>query len=70
MKVFVWERIKYASDSFHTEGGVVVFAKNLERAMELAEKENVKWNGESPDDVRKVFGGIEAVYIMPDAGCC
>jgi hypothetical protein len=72
MKVFVWKRVDKCSDNYHEQGGVVVFAESEKRAREIAN--NVKGceiePNEIPDDVRDVIGGIEAVYIMPDAGCC
>jgi len=72
MKVFIWEEVDQATDSFHPEGGVVVFAETLEKAIELANKENgcnIASNCE-PDEIREVIGGEEKVYIMPNAGCC
>jgi len=72
MKVFVWERIEKCSDSYHPEGGVVVFAETEERARLIAkEKTDCEISiNEKPDDIREVLGGEEKVYIMPDAGCC
>lgn len=72
MKVFVWSSVEKCSDAFHSGGGVVVFAETEERARELA---NLRDGcdvapDEQPDDVREVSGGDEAVYIMPNAGCC
>jgi hypothetical protein len=72
MKVFVWERIEKATDSFHSEGGLVVFAATEERARELANAQGgceLKPT-EAPDEVRDVVGGEEKVFIMPDSGCC
>lgn len=70
MNVYVWERIDKASGNYHEEGGVVVFAKTLERAIELASSKGATIRAdEAPDEVRKT-SGKEAVYIMPDAGCC
>jgi hypothetical protein len=71
MKVFVWSRVRQCSDSYHSEGGVVVFAENEVRARELANCEPgcEILESEQPDDVREVVGGEETVYIMPDAGC-
>ena len=78
MKVFVWQRIQHATSHYHPQGGVVVFAENVQRARELAAQnstdegkpECVITVDEAPDAVREVVGGEEAVYIMPDAGCC
>ena len=71
MKVFVWSYVADLTQNYHSGGGLIVFAENVERAMELAVGDHgVKFAGELPDDVRVVEGGAEAVYVMPDAGCC
>lgn len=81
MKVFVWKWLPVVSDNWHSDGGLVVFAETLERAKELAAMNGVRWepkqdepveewNRLDPDEIRSVEGGVEAVYIMPDAGCC
>jgi hypothetical protein len=72
MKVFVWERIDECSDSYHPEGGIVVFADTEERAREIANAVQgcAILPTEIPDDAREVMGGDERVFIMPDAGCC
>jgi hypothetical protein len=72
MKVFVWEEICQCATRYHHEGGVVVFAESETRAREIANA----CPGcaidptEHPNDIREVAGGEEAVYIMPNAGCC
>ena len=71
MKVFVWEYVKKCSKAYHSDGGVVVFAEDEARARILANSQDgcsIKSN-EKPNEVRECEGG-EAVYIMPDAGCC
>ncbi len=72
MKVFVWRRIGQATNNYHSEGGVVVFAKSEKRAREIANAVDgcCIEDSEAPNDVRDVTDGKEAVYIMPDAGCC
>jgi 3-hydroxyisobutyrate dehydrogenase-like beta-hydroxyacid dehydrogenase len=72
MKVFVWSYVHELTNSYHSGGGLVVFAKDLERAQELAKAEGVKFTvGDSvPDHVREVKGKEEMVFLMPDAGCC
>lgn len=72
MKVFVWEDVDTCCDRYHSSGGVVVFADSEERARELANQQDgcaIK-DTEMPSDVREVIGGNEAVFIMPNAGCC
>ncbi|NLZ11094.1 MAG: hypothetical protein GX086_07160 [Alcaligenaceae bacterium] len=72
MKVFVWKEVAQCSDSYHSEGGVVVFAENEERARDLANSTPgcAIQHDEAPDEVRDVMGGSERVFIFPDAGCC
>lgn len=70
MKVFVWERIGKVSDREHEDGGLVVFAETLERAIELANQAGAyPKENEHPDTIRETEGN-EAVFVMPDAGCC
>jgi hypothetical protein len=72
MKVFVWLRVDKCSESYHSEGGVVVFAEDEEKARAFAnaiEGCAIKPE-EMPNEVRGVDGGPEVAYIMPDAGCC
>jgi hypothetical protein len=71
MKVFVWKRIGHASNSYHSEGGVVVFAETEERAKELATTKGCKFLvTEKPNEIREVAKGEEKVFVMRDAGCC
>lgn len=71
MKVFVWNYVCELTDSYHSGGGLIVFAETEERARQLAIEQGVKFGkSENPDDVREVSGGAEAIYVMPDAGCC
>lgn len=75
MKVFVWARIDHATDNYHREGGVVVFAATEAEARELAAQQGAHIRDtEKPDDVRTLttLGRPKKpkVYIMPDTGCC
>ena len=70
MNVYVWERIERASNNYHPQGGVVVFANTLEEAIDMAaQKGALIANDELPDEIRTTKGK-KAIYIMPDAGCC
>ena len=71
MKVFVWKRVQQTTDNYHSEGGLVVFSDSIERARQMANKAAgvLLRDDEHPDEVRECEGG-EAIYIMPDAGCC
>jgi hypothetical protein len=72
MKVFIWTSVSVVSDNWHSGGGLVVFADDELRAREIANTTNGVHISEKelPDDVREVGDGSEAVYVMPNAGCC
>ena len=72
MKVYVWSQIAHCSTALHSGGGVVAFAETEKRARELANANPGCCinEDEAPDVVCEVVEGEEAVYIMPDAGCC
>lgn len=71
MTVFIWERIQHCSDHYHEEGGVVVFAKDEARAIELATLEGCEFKVyEKPDYAVQIESEEEKVFIFPDAGCC
>jgi hypothetical protein len=69
MKVFVWKEVPdCGSGRYHAQGGIVVFAENLERATAVAADHGAHGIG-LPDDTRDASGD-EAFYVFPDAGCC
>lgn len=72
MKVFIWQYVSQVSSNYHSGGGLVVFADNETRAREIANSDPDVHVADSdiPDEVRSVYGGQEAMFIMPDAGCC
>lgn len=69
MKVFIWTRVEEATQNYHSEGGVVVFADTEVRARALASAERACIAEDEHPEVRDA-SGPEAVYIFPDAGCC
>lgn len=73
MKVFVWQYINQLTDNYHSDGGLVVVAKDLERAHELARNEGVEFSeGELTPTIEYNTddSAEEKVFIFPDAGCC
>ena len=74
MKMFIWERIEEATESWHPEAGLVVVAVSLDAAKFLiANNENLKPNIEIPEPskVYELVGEHEpSVLIFPDSGCC
>jgi hypothetical protein len=71
VKVFIWERVEQVSSSWHSGGGLVVFAATEERARAIANAtDDVKVaESDKVDEVRE-SSGEEAVFTFPDAGCC
>lgn len=72
MRVFIWEKVNQCSNNYHSEGGVVVIADNLKRAVEIANQVqgcDIQ-SSEMPDDVYSIIADEEKVFIFPDAGCC
>lgn len=72
MNVYVWEEIQEATDNYHSEGGVVVFADTLVEARSLAEAMGVRFHPDEfqPDEVRSCGGEEKKVFLFPNAGCC
>lgn len=74
MKVFVWEYVDSVSNNYHSEGGLLVVAKDEDRARELIE--NHPHACVTDDEWRDVIiinaeeGEQERIIAFPDAGCC
>ena len=72
MNIYIWPEVEKCTYSYHSGGGVVVFADTLEEAVNLANSEQgcqIKGH-EMPVHVRECADGEKLVFIMPDAGCC
>lgn len=84
MNVYIWPREKNLTTSYHRGGGAVAVAETRERAVELVRdcvaRGRSEWDDGSSDDEPWCPGPAieihvdghepEAVWIMPDAGCC
>lgn len=70
MKVFIWQRINRATGNYHPEGGVVVIARDLDKAVRLAAGKGAIID-KMPDRTLDVHDNAsEEVFIFQDAGCC
>lgn len=74
MFAFVFPYVENLTRREHSDGGLVVIAENIDRAIELARKRGVLFNA---DEILKVDKHLladkttpEKVYIFPNAGCC
>ena len=69
-KVFIWSYVDNLTDNYHSGGGLVVIADNLEDAKILAMEKGVKFDDEIPTVYELKDIVEDKVYIFPDAGCC
>ena len=69
-KVFIWNIVAYLTNNYHSSGGLVVIADNLEDAKILAMEKDVKFDDETPTVYELKDIVEDKVYIFPDAGCC
>ena len=74
MKMFVFEYINQVSPNYHTEGGLMVIAKDKEQVIQLIEDYgNIEIDKEEWADViiYELKNNEEPrVFVFPDAGCC
>lgn len=74
MKLFLFEYIKQVSDYYHSEGGLVVVAKDEDQAREMiANREYIEPTLEEWFEVKvyELAGDYPPkIYVFPDAGCC
>jgi hypothetical protein len=73
MNIFIWERVDNMSYDYHSNGGLVVIARDLDRAREMI-KEKIRPDCEAlekqPDFVSYVQETEEKIFDFPDSGCC
>lgn len=74
MKIYIFEQIDQVSGNYHSGGGLVIIAKDIEHAKEiiLVDKEiqptDEEWAKVESYDLAE---NVEPKFwTMPDAGCC
>jgi hypothetical protein len=76
MKLFLFKRIERVSDSYHSEGGLVIVANDLEHAEsliadnEFIEPTGMEWAEAKVFELAQGEDYQPAVFVFPDAGCC
>lgn len=84
MKIFIWERVGNMSSRWHSEGGVIIIAKNLQEARKkYSDEEYTKRELTDIDrDIDNIFVAKPSriyelkneesseILVFPDAGCC
>lgn len=73
-KIFIWENLSKVSNSYHSGGGLVIIAEDLEEAKSLAQADgNIKFEEGELNSFKEFVVMGEAtseVIVFPDAGCC
>lgn len=82
--IFIFREVEKLTSNYHERGGLVVIAKDLEAAINLAQRwlEPTFWRDETPhiklseEEIAAVISFELAkpqspwVYVFPNAGCC
>lgn len=73
MYVYIWDQLGEVTDYYHSGGGLVIVARDLQHAKELAGEysPNIVID-EDPDLVVPCRDMDEnpTVFVFPNAGCC
>jgi len=74
MKIFILEEVDQVSNRWHSDGGLVIIAKDLEQAKELASLEPECVPTKKEWSKALVYNLVEETepraFVFPDAGCC
>ena len=76
MKAYLWHGVEKVSDYYHCGGSVLIEARSLERARQIAvikyenNKEIPMSVSGQPDAIFESGSTEERVWVFPDAGCC
>jgi len=74
MKIFILEYVDHLTERYHSDGGMVIIAKDLSQAKELISNDEYcnptdeEWSLALVYDL--VSDSDPKVFIFPDAGCC
>ena len=74
MKLFLLVRVEKCTDQYHTDGGLVIVARDIEAAKELLKSDtniNIsddEWKYVITYELAKKY--TQEFFIMPDSGCC
>lgn len=72
MKIFIWENLDHASNSYHSSGGMVVTAEDEQSARVAANATDgvILKDHEHPVLIADCDYPSSRVWVFPDAGCC
>lgn len=75
MKIYILEDVDQVSDRYHSDGGVVIIAHDLDHAKELVDKtdhldiKDAEWEKAIAYELSGENIQPE-IFIFPNAGCC
>jgi hypothetical protein len=77
MKLFIWKSVRNLTENYHSDGGLVVVAKDLDDAriflknhLNYAEADCEAFTTDPDATYELANNHINAFYVFPDAGCC
>jgi len=74
MKIYIFNEIEQVSCNYHSNGGLVIIAKDIEHAKEVISVDSDVQPTENEWKSVEVYDLAENVepkfWVMPDAGCC
>lgn len=75
MKIFIFEEVERVSGRYHSEGGLVIIAKDLQSAIDLAQED--KYKKLQSHEIEKVVSydllddDVDPrLWVFPNSGCC
>lgn len=74
MKIIIFEHVEELTERYHCDGGLVIIAKDIERAKELISKDEYikptqeEWENALIYELKNEEE--ERYFVFPDAGCC
>jgi hypothetical protein len=74
MKIFIFEYVAKCSENYHSGGGVVIIAEDVESAKELISTDEYITITDEEWESAEMFNISDVIkpkyWVMPDAGCC
>lgn len=83
MKIFIFKDVEELTDRYHESGGLVIIARDLERALDLAKNHSecyweegrkcIKLSNKEIENVislNLVEEAEEGLFLFPNSGCC
>lgn len=74
MNIFIFENVSQLTNNYHSEGGLVIVAENIEQAVKMVfEDKYIELTKEELENVKVfklAYNHEPQMFVFPDAGCC